>query len=214
METVKGIAAGTSGVVLCLVSCAFAILPIVMTVYLGIYAFNNPDSEAWLGLSKSGKEEDFALFKDEAAGKAAQATELVDVHGRFLVWFLWGFIAQLSPIAVVILTSIFTLCHPGFGSFCGGVLGCAQCCGTLAWWITGIVWRFRADGAYAAGDIIPEGTTIEDWEKKISAQDSLFQYSSGKFMFFFYVISWSLCACSCTISLIGALIGCCKAKDD
>ena len=41
--------------VLCLLGTACSILPIVFIVYLGIYAFNNPDQEAWYGLDKNGK---------------------------------------------------------------------------------------------------------------------------------------------------------------
>jgi len=37
-------------------------------------------------------------------------------------------------------------------------------CGGLAWWITGIVWRFRSDGAFASGDIPAEkGMDIDEW---------------------------------------------------
>ena len=59
------------GCACCLIACAASALPIVYVVYLGIYAFNNPDSEAWLGLTPQGKE---ALFVDEQAGEVAKAT--------------------------------------------------------------------------------------------------------------------------------------------
>ena len=55
MEGVKSALGGLGGCVLCLVGTACSILPIVFVVYLGIYAFNNPDQEAWYGLDENGK---------------------------------------------------------------------------------------------------------------------------------------------------------------
>jgi hypothetical protein len=48
------------------------------------------------------------------------------------------------------------------------------CSSGLAWWITGIVWRFRSDGLYAVGDILKEGVTEEQWAKDIVKDGSLF----------------------------------------
>ena len=55
MEGVKTAIAGAGSCVLCLLATACSILPIVFVVYLGIYAFNNPDQEAWYGLDANGK---------------------------------------------------------------------------------------------------------------------------------------------------------------
>ena len=178
---------------------------------MGIYAFNNPDSEAWLGLGPDGNH---ALYADKTAGDTANATELVDIHARFVFWFLWGFSqALLIPLSSMLLTVIGALIHPTLGTLCAGLTGCTMSCGGLAWWITGIVWRFRSDGAYAVGDIVPEGKTVEDWEAEITTDGSLYQFKSGKFMFIYYIISWSIMACSCLCSIIAAICGCvAKAK--
>ena len=55
MEGVKTALAGAGSCVLCLIGTACSILPIVYIVYLGIYAFNNPDAESWYGLDANGK---------------------------------------------------------------------------------------------------------------------------------------------------------------
>ena len=55
MEGVKTALAGAGSCVLCLLGTACSIVPIVYVVYLGIYAFNNPDQEAWYGLDSNGK---------------------------------------------------------------------------------------------------------------------------------------------------------------
>ena len=50
---------GLIGLFLCSAVC-FA-PPIILTVYLGIYAFENPDNEAWYGIVDQKKE----LFANE-----------------------------------------------------------------------------------------------------------------------------------------------------
>ena len=77
MEVLKGI----GGCGLCLAGTACASLPVVLTVYLGVYAFNNPDKEAWYGVVDEDSE---ALYASEADGKMVNATELVDIHKRFV----------------------------------------------------------------------------------------------------------------------------------
>ena len=156
---------GASAVCACLCSCAAAAVPIVFAVYLGIYAFNNPDSEAWIGTTTEGK---YALYKEEAAGTLAKSTALLDIHARFVVWFLWGFLQTVAvPIGSAIVIGLAFLINEGLGKCCGGLSVLGMCCGSAAWWITGIVWRFRSEGAFAAGDMVPEGKTIEDWETEI-----------------------------------------------
>ena len=105
------------------------------------------------------------------------------------------------------------LINEGLGKCCGGLASLGMCCGGTAWWITGIVWRFRSEGAYAAGDLVPEGKSVDDWDTEISDEDSLFQYKSGKFMFIYYVICWSCMALSCLCSAIGAIAACAVGKD-
>jgi len=51
METV----AKAGGAVTCLLGLACSAVPVVLTVYLGIYSFNNPDNEAWYAYNKNGK---------------------------------------------------------------------------------------------------------------------------------------------------------------
>lgn len=210
MESVQTAVAGMSGLVGCILCTACSVAPIVFTVYLGIYSFNNPDNEAWMGVV-SGEE---TLFADKAAAEAASASDIVDIHNRFVIWFLWGFIQILAPIGAALLAGICMLISPALANFIGGLVGCAAGCGGLAWWITGIVWRFRADGAYACGDFIPEGKTEEEWLETITAEGSLFQHQSGKFIAIYYLICWGLMACNCATALIMSIVGCIKGKSD
>lgn len=199
---------GTVGCVLC-TACSAA--PIVLTVYMGIYAFNNPDNPAWLGTSP---ELENKLYADEAAGLADNAQSMVDIHNRFVNWFMWGFITMIAPIGSALLYAMLIFISPALAQFCGGTLSCAIGCSSIAWWIVGIVWRFRSDGAYAAGDIVPENTEIDAWNLELAKDDSLFQSSSGHFIAIFYIISWSFCACSCLVSMVGACVASMQSKDD
>jgi hypothetical protein len=53
---------GPAAIPLICLFCACAAVPFVYIIYMGIYAFNNPDSEAWLG-SKGGA---YSLYTNEA----------------------------------------------------------------------------------------------------------------------------------------------------
>ena len=37
------------------VSCCFTAAHIALTIYLAIFAFNNPDNEAWIGTAPNGE---------------------------------------------------------------------------------------------------------------------------------------------------------------
>ena len=77
----------TCGVLL-LSLIGFAV-PTVYIIYMGLYTFSNPDKEAWVGIDTKGKQ---MLYPDQETGTKARASELVDIHKNFFIWFLWGFI--------------------------------------------------------------------------------------------------------------------------
>jgi len=142
------------------------------------------------------------------------AKELVDIHGRFVTWFLWGFCQMMAPIAGTLLTCIGFALSPMLGQIIGGLTGCATACGGLAWWITGIVWRFRSDGSYSCGDIVQDGHTEEEWMVEVTKTGTLFQHKSGKFMAIYYLICWSLIAFNMLCSIGAALYMCLCSKKE
>ena len=93
------------------------------------------------------------------------------------------------------------------------IFGVGATCTFFAWWVVGIVWRFRSDGSYTCGDVPPEGTIIEDWDKQLDADSGLYQYRSGRFMLIFYLIGFIMIAISCACSIIGAICTCIKGED-
>ena len=48
---------------MCVIALVMAALPVIWTVYLGIYAFDNPDKPAWYGVV-NGKPNLFASTED------------------------------------------------------------------------------------------------------------------------------------------------------
>ena len=63
-------------------------------------------------------------------------------------------------------------------------------CNFTAWYIAGVVWRFRMSGAYSSGDIKPIDISEERWVQKLTEEDSLYQYNSGLFIWRFMIGSW------------------------
>jgi hypothetical protein len=184
---------------LCTLGCCAA--QVTLIVYLGIFAFNNPDKDSWYGVDANGEG---ALFAKEAEATTTGDTELEDIHGKFVLWFLWGFIMALAPCAAAPVLALANCIHEMVGKVLGGIVSCGMACGGLAWWISGIVWRFKASGSFAAGDALTEA------ERAALPEDpeTLYQYRSGNFMLIYYIIVWSLMGCSVLTSLIGLIATC------
>lgn len=196
---------GTGGLITCCL-CSFicVAVSISLPVFMGIYAWGNPDKDAWYGLTPESKH---ALFEGEDQANESEATDIVHIHARFIAWFTWGFI-MLLPVPLISIASICImdkLCGPGVAAWCAAINSCGGCLTTMAWWTYGIVLRWSATGAFASGDIIMEGDSYIEWHDKITEEGSLFQVSSGRFIAIFYFISWGLLATCC----FGSLLVCC-----
>ena len=114
MDSFKHVGGGgclaTSIACLCILACCGGAITFV--VYLGMYAFANPNAAAWYGEIMSA---DGVL----TPGLYADPTEVniltVDIHGQFVTWFLWGFAQSVLPIAIAILFSICSLISQNLG---------------------------------------------------------------------------------------------------
>ena len=74
-----------------IVACGLSTLPMVFMVYLYIYAFWNPDPEAWYGLVSSQDGPVPQLFESEKAGNLQDASSLININRQYMTWFQWGF---------------------------------------------------------------------------------------------------------------------------
>ena len=137
---------------LCIIALFIAVLPVIWLIYIGIYTFDNPDSQAWYGISSDTNEP--ALFSSLVS--AGNEEKFIDIHGRYVNWFLWAFLQSLAPwiLGPIIIIAMFI--SPEFGSLCGIITFCGMSCSWTAWFIAGILWRFRKEGAFACGDGVSE----------------------------------------------------------
>ena len=142
---------------------------ITFIVYLGIFAFNNPDNEAWIGNLPKEKN---VLFPTYEQAFDSDATHVLHISDRFRAWFQWGFVTCIVPISfgVFHLTGILVASIGGENFFawinalCGTLCGVATClatCSCQAWLIAGLLWRFSSSGRTAAGAYKPESVSKE-----------------------------------------------------
>ena len=89
MDDFKNAAGGSACAMACSLFCCLVCCGGYVTwlTYLGKYAYGNPNGEAWYGVVNTTP----TLLPTEAALTALGATDVVDVHSRFVAWFLWGF---------------------------------------------------------------------------------------------------------------------------
>ena len=96
---------------------------------------------------------------------------------------------------------------------CGPFLGLTISCSGLAWWIAGIIWRFRSNGSFAVGDLPQDGYDETKWyDEVVLAEGSLYQHATGRFMLIFYLVSWGLMVLILIVNMIMALYMFIKAK--
>ena len=159
-------------------------------IYLGVFAFDNPDKDVWLGhMQESGdKAVKMQLFSSYEELTAANANSHVHMHGRLVAWFTWGFYQFILPIALLPIVACLLICGgPVAGLFCYAATMLSCGCSVMAWFITGIIWRWSTDGQFAVGTLIPSGKTADEWSTITKAEGSLYQVKSGNFMAYYYL---------------------------
>lgn len=120
----------------------------------------------------------------------------------------------LAPVGAMFMV-ICMMINVTLGNICGPAIMCATGSSGLAWFISGIVWRFRSDGAFSCGDIdFDSKRSDEEWQSIVTAEDSLYQHSSGKFMLIYYCIVWGFISIHILVSLILGAYYCLFIKSD
>lgn len=180
-----------------------------MSYFFGKYAFGNPDIvgpngnlNCWAPNTAVGvNATNFAILPDNATHEG-----WIDVTSNFLVWFEWGFILQMMTVGAI-LCGMLIFCAPKFaasGSSC--VLGLQQC-GGLAWFITGMVLRWRQAGNICSGkDLSVMGAAYE------GAPIPGVLYSSGNFINVWLIINLSFMGCCCVTGCVMMLVAKCAAR--
>ena len=203
---------GTAAVVIagcCSLACSAVFLTFV--IYLAIYAFANPDSETWIGTVAGPTDQatglagpDIMKFGTEESLTAEGATDMLDIHARFVTFFTWGFLNTALCCGFCCTGVLMSRCVPALVGCCFALSSCTQCSSTI-WYIMGLVWRLNEAGKFASGDNLTE----EELTAEQEADSTLYQLKSGNFMWTYFVISWIMmgtsCVCGC---LMPCIIGC------
>jgi len=165
---------------------------LAFTVYIGKYAFDNPNPDAWYI--------DGQLVPAEPTLEGAEFTA---VHDQYVTWFLWGFINQMIFLASP-LCALLTKMMPNDCQWHTYVTGCGVCLSSIVWYIIGLVWRFNAVGKFSCGD---------ETEVVASAESiTLMQNESGNFMRIYFLITWICLSTICCCAISGFAFAQCCAK--
>lgn len=140
------------------IACCWA-MQAVLTVYLGLYAFRNPDQPAWVGETD---EEKLALFESRASAKEqVKMYRVTNVHAHFEAWFVFGFLVNLSPALIFTIYKTAALCSFEIAKFLAITLAFLAGLAWTTWYILGIVWRFSRAGRYASWGSDGFGYSVE-----------------------------------------------------
>ena len=149
--------AETSRMCAATVVCVIFILFAILTVYLGIYGYNETDpAQCWVvyGLSVAATTRAEAETKAEAAGISVDDGYPIDMHKIFTIWCRWG-LWQNSAFIICTIGWLSVGAYIPFGvKRVGTIAGIAWSIGTVIWLVTGAIWRYSYGGRVAAGDKI------------------------------------------------------------
>lgn len=200
---------GSVGSILGLIcSCACLGGVITYAVYLGIYAFNNPDPASCFyveGVTTASADQSTV----EALAVSAGITDAVAVnaHTVFVSWFVWGFWTCIAPCLAIPLF-ILTACMQmqTLTMALSGLLSCGVGCSQLFWIIFGSIWRFGGMGAACTRDAIApmtEGADAKAYQTSVDAQikSQGLQVQSGAFMKTWLII----CFCFIGLKVLGCI---------
>ena len=155
------------------------ILYAVFMIYLGIYAYGNPDPSRSFyidGLDTTG-------LTAEAVETLARSEDIkirpgypIDMAHLFRTWFLWGFwgcIFQVCILATVIPLCFCLKSQLNVLNIVGGVFEAISCCSSVAWFILGFFWRFSRAGRVASGEKLDRQAGLSDDEWKSQLQNAV-----------------------------------------
>ena len=77
---------------------------------------------------------------------------------------------MLMPCATSLLAGLIYLVNDTCADYFSRLIGCLSSCLCLAWFIVGIVWRFKESGSIASGDQLSDA----DYEKEAKDEDTLY----------------------------------------
>ena len=160
-------------------ACTYILPSFILAYFMLRYGFNNPDvNETGLDC--------YAQHGDNIGYPFAPGK---NVTSEFETWFKFGFILNILHIiyGCAVIIAISPSCE--LLGACSGICNCFTGCGALAWYITGIVFRWRHFGRVCSG---------EYWNRD-SGEPNVYMIESGKVMYYYYIVTWVVMGLSCLI---------------
>ena len=151
-----------------------------------VYAFDNPD------VAKNGFE--CYASNGDNFGYGVDLGGRKNVSAEFITWFKFGFVINVAYLTVGVLQLTHYLTELAFIGAIWMCIGIPMGCGTLAWFITGMVFRWRHLGEVCSGKYYDANAAV--------TEPDVYMWKSGKFMQIYFILCFSLCCCTC-------ICGCC-----
>lgn len=154
---------------LCSLLCGITVVGIfiTITVYLGIFAYNNPDpAKCWVVKDLHQCQPTKELIINKAKEFQIDITDgyPMEMHKVVVAWFVWGFFAKVAFIALIVLSGIAAFMGSKVGSFCGACTTGLYIANGVVWLCFGAIWRFSSAGQIMAGDKLERVANISDEE--------------------------------------------------
>ena len=170
--------------------CVFLAAYITLSVFLGLYAFNNPDAQAYYISGTDTSQADLVPIIP-----ANDADGVVPIHDHFVTWFTWMFINKIVLLCFpCIACLLYTIClNKKRGLICNQLFLISYCCSSLVALVMGLIWRFGEAGRFASGDYLDKDAAV--------AAGPLYQVSSGKFILVKIILSvvWKVGGVCCLL---------------
>ena len=152
----------------CACFCTILGSTIALVVYLGVYAYNNPDvTDCWYVDGMTVGETTAQAALDAATKQGLEQMEPINVHQLFTAWFAWAFWTALLPcLCAPVITLVNCFQIQALDTLVQGAACLTACCSTLWLLILGAIWRFGNIGDACTEDALPlrkEGVSDDDW---------------------------------------------------
>ena len=172
------------------------IINAVLCYFFYTYWQNNPDQgECWATATST-------------TPSATQQAGYEDVSAQFVTWFKWGFIINVVAIVLAVVQFIHAATDNALFQTVAAILGCPLGCGGLAWFIAGLVLRYRQIGNICSGDYYRENLELNPTAGQVG--DLPYQWKSGNFINYYYItiacILGLVCCCACTVAIVGGAV--------
>ena len=129
------------------------------------------------------------------------APHYCNVTAQFHEWFLWGFILNVTACVLSVLQFLYACTEADCFRYLSGCVGCPWMCASLAWFITGMVFRWREIGRICSGSYTANTPGVQKGSDP-------YLWKSGAFIHWYSLVSLIcgglVCCCVCCLVCVGA----------